>query len=435
MAFYDQEWETMPLEKLAAVQLEKFKQQAQRVYQNPFLKRRFDEAGIHPGDIKTFADIKGVPLVTKEDLRECYPLGLLSGNWDEVVRVHMTSGTTGVPVAMVYTKNDLRTWSRLMARNFTAGGLRKGDIVQQAHGYGLFTGGFGFHYALEEIGAKVIPTGAGGTERQLRLMQEWGTTVFTGTPTYAVYVSEAAREKGLDPVKDLKLRLGFHGGEPCSDEMRARINERLGYTAHGGGMRRVYGLTEMGGPMAMDCESVAGIHIWADHYLVEVLDPETLRDVPPGTPGELVLSNLSFEAMPILRYRTGDRVIVDFSPCPCGRTHPRIVKFIGRVDDMLLVSGTNVFPSQIEHVLLKHAELSENWLLVVGERKGLHTLEVQVEPAPGVELDEEFINQLEKELHSYLEITCKVVLVPCGSLQRFEGKAVRVLDKRKKDRN
>ncbi|MCL6638555.1 MAG: phenylacetate--CoA ligase [Firmicutes bacterium] len=430
MAFYEEEWETMSPEKIAAVQLAKFREQARRVYRNPYFKRLFDAAGIHPEDIKSLADVKGVPFVTKKDLREGYPLGLLSGNWDDVVRVHMTSGTTGVPVAMVYTKNDLRTWCRIMARNFVAGGLKKGDIVQQAHGYGLFTGGFGFHYALEEVGAKVIPTGSGGTERQLRLMKEWGTTVFTGTPSYAIYVGEIAREKGIDPVKDLHLRLGFHGGEPCSDEMRARINERLGYTAHGGGMRRVYGLTEMGGPIAMDCEYTAGIHIWADHYLVEVLNPETLRDAAPGEPGELVMSNLSFEAMPILRYRTGDRVVVDFDPCPCGRTHPRITRFLGRVDDMLLVSGTNVFPSQVEHVLLKHPELSENWLLVVGEKKGLHTLEVRVEPVPGVEPEEGFAVRLEKELRDQLMISCRVSLVPCGSLPRYEGKAVRVLDRR-----
>jgi phenylacetate-CoA ligase len=430
VAFYEQEWETMPPEKLAAVQLEKFREQVRRVSRNPFFKRRFDQAGVCPGDIKSLADVKKVPAVSKKDLRDTYPRGLLSGNWEDVVRVHMTSGTTGVPVAMVYTKNDLRTWCRLMARNFIAGGLRKDDVVQQAHGYGLFTGGFGFHYALEEVGAKVIPTGSGGTERQLRLMREWGTTVFTGTPTYALYIGEVALEKGIDPVRDLRLRLGFHGGEPCSDEMRARINERLGYTAHGGGMRRVYGLTEMGGPVAMDCEYTAGIHIWADHYLVEVVNPETLLDAAPGEPGELVISNLSFEAMPLLRYRTGDLVEMDFEPCPCGRTHPRITRFLGRVDDMLLVSGTNVFPGQIEHVLLRHPELSENWLLVVGERKGLHTLEVQVEPVPGFEPEDGFVARLESELRDLLMISCRVQLVPCGSLPRYEGKAVRVLDRR-----
>ncbi len=433
MTFWEQEKEVMSLEEIREIQLEKLIKQISRMYyNNAFYRNRFDQTGIKPEDVKTLDDAKKLPFTRKEDLRDNYPLGLVSGDWEKVTRVHMTSGTTGVPVPMLYSKNDLEAWSDCMARNFTAGGLNSGDIVQQAHGLGLFTGGMGFHYGLERVGAKVIPTGAGGTERQLRLMQEWGTTVFTGTPSYAMYLGEIALEKGIDPVKDLKLRLGFHGGEPCSDEMRQRINERLGYTAHGGGMRRCYGLTEMGGPISMDCEYSAGIHIWADHYLPEVIDPDTGEYVEPGEPGELVLSNLSFETMPILRYRTGDRVVVDFSVCACGRTHPRIVKFLGRVDDMILVSGTNVFPSQVETALLQHPELSENWQLVIGDNKGLHTLRVEVEPVPGANIDDIYIKNLEQFLHSHLEITCKVHLKPVGSLQRFEGKAVRVIDERKK---
>ncbi|MDO9535156.1 MAG: phenylacetate--CoA ligase [Bacillota bacterium] len=432
MAFFQEKLETMSQEQLQEVQLEKMKKQVSHIYNNQqFSKKRFDQEGVNPGDIRKWEDIKKVPFTYKKDLRDNYPLGLLSGNWDDVVRVHMTSGTTGVPTPMVYTQNDLDVWADCMARNFIAGGIKKSDIVQQAHGLGLFTGGLGFHYGLERCGVKMIPTGAGGTDRQLRLMQEWGTTVFTGTPSYAAYIGEIAIERGIDPVKDLKLRLGFHGGEPCSDELRQRIDERLGYKAHGGGMRVCYGLTEMGGPSAMDCEYITGIHIWGDHYLVEVLDPETLEDVQPGKPGELVISNLSFEAMPILRYRTGDRVIVNFDTCECGRTHPRISRFLGRVDDMLLVSGTNVFPSQVEYVLLQHAELSENWQLVIGDKKGLHTLKVEVEPAAGAQIDNAYIKQLEKELHSYLEITCNVDIKPVGTLPRFEGKAVRVRDERK----
>ncbi len=430
MAFVEQKWETMPQEKLQEIQLEKFKKQAGLVYGNPFIKKRFDEAGIHPEEITDWEDIKKVPFIFKDDLRENYPTGLISGNWDDVYRIHMTSGTTGVPTPMVYSKNDLNTWATCMARNFVAGGLRKDDIVQQSHGLGLFTGGLGFHYGLELVGAKVIPTGAGGTERQLRLMQEWGTTVFTGTPSYAAYMAEFALDNGIDPVKDLKLRLGFHGGEPCSDELRNRINNRLGYSAHGGGMRRCYGLTEMGGPIAMDCEYESGIHIWADHYLVEVLDPETHENVKEGQPGELVLSNLSFEVMPLLRYRTGDNVVVSFDTCECGRTHPRITRFVGRLDDMILVSGTNVFPSQVELILLKHSELSENWQLVVGENKGLHTLKVEIEPVAGARVEKAFVTALEKELHKSLEKKCFVDIKAVGSLPRFEGKAVRVIDQR-----
>ncbi len=430
MAFFEQDWETMPLAKLRELQLEKFIGQVRLVYGNPFIKKRYDEAGFQPGDVKSLDDLEKVPFMFKADLRDNYPRGLVSGAWDDVYRVHLTSGTTGVPTPMLYSKNDLEVWSRCMARNFVAGGLQKTDVVQQAHGLGLFTGGFGFHYGLELVGAKVIPTGAGGTDRQLRLMQDWGTTVFTGTPSYAAYMAEYALDQGIDPVKDLKLRLGFHGGEPCSDELRNRINTRLGYSAHGGGMRRCYGLTEMGGPIAMDCEYETGIHIWADHYLVEVLDPETHKPVEDGQPGELVLSNLSFEIMPLLRYRTGDNVVISFETCECGRTHPRITRFVGRLDDMILISGTNVFPSQIEHVLLKHGELSENWQLVVGEKKGLHTLTVQIEPVAGAAADENFVAGLENELHQCLYKKCTVDIMPIGSLPRFEGKAVRVLDQR-----
>ena len=430
MAFFNQYWETMPREQIREVQLDKFKKQVKHLYGNPFYKKRFGIVGVTPDDFKKWDDIKKAPFTYKDDLREEYPLGLLSGDWEDVVRVHLTSGTTGTPTPMVYTQNDINVWTECMARNFVPGGLKKSDIVQQAHGLGLFTGGMGFHYGLERAGAKVLPTSSGGTDRQLRLMQEWGTTVFTGTPTYAAYLAEVAIDKGIDPVKDLKLRLGFHGGEPVSEEMRQRIEEKIGYKAHGGGMRVCYGLTEMGGPIAMDCENVSGIHIWGDHFLMEVLDPLTLKEVEPGQPGELVLTNLSFEAMPILRYRTGDRVIVDFDVCDCGRTHPRISKFLGRVDDMLLVSGTNIFPSQIEFVLLQHPEISENWQLVIGDNKGLHTLRVEAEPVLGVQLDKTFIADLEKELHSHLEITCKVEIKPMGALERFEGKAIRVRDER-----
>jgi phenylacetate-CoA ligase len=431
MAYWDKEGETMPWEKIRETQLNRFKKQTNNIYRNnSYFRKYFEESGVEPGDIKTLEDVKRIPFTNKKDLRDNYPRGLLSGDWNKVVRIHMTSGTTGVPVPMAYTRNDLEVWIECMARNFMSGGLVSSDIVQQAHGLGLFTGGLGFHYGLERVGAKVIPTGAGGTERQLRLMKEWGTTVFTGTPSYALYLGEIAIESGIDPVKDLKLRLGFHGGEPCTDEMRQRINDRLGYAAHGGGMRRCYGLTEMGGPMSMDCECCAGIHIWADHYLVEVIDPDTEEYVRPGEPGELVISNLSFEAMPILRYRTGDRVVVDYETCSCGRTHPRITKFLGRVDDMLLVSGTNIFPSQVEAVLFQHAELSENWQLVIGDNKGLHTLRVEVEPVSGAEIDSNYIKLLEEKLHSFLEITCKVHIKPVGSLKRFEGKAVRVADQR-----
>ena len=430
MAYWDEQWETKPLEELKELQFQKFSKQLQHINQNPFYRNRFAEAGLNPEDVKNWEDIKKVPFTVKSDLRDNYPTGLLSGNWGDVVRIHMTSGTTGAPTILAYSANDLEIWAECMARNFVAGGLSKNDIVQQAHGYGLFTGGFGFHYGLEKVGAKVIPTGSGGTDRQLRLMQEWGTTVFTGTPSYAAYMAEIAIEKGIDPVKDLKLKYGFHGGEPCSDGLRKRINERLGYRAHGGGLRVCYGLTEMGGPMSMDCEAETGQHVWADHFLMEIIDPVTHEYVNPGEPGELVISNLSFDSMPIIRYRTGDRIMVSTEKCECGRTHPRISGFLGRVDDMLLVSGTNVFPSQIEFVLLKHANLSENWQLVVEDNKGLHMMKVEIEPAVGSEVDTAFIKELEKELHSHLEIKCGVVIKDVGSLPRFEGKAKRVVDKR-----
>lgn len=428
--FYDRETETMPYELLHDLQLDKFRSQTARVFHNRFFRERYRSAGLTPGDILTWDDVFRVPFLTKADLRENYPAGLLSGTMSQVVRVHLTSGTTGVPVPMAYTARDIEVWTTCLARGFVAGGLTADDVVQQAHGYGLFTGGLGFHYGIERVGACVIPSGAGGTEKQLRTMREWGTTVFTGTPTYALHLGEIAMEKGIDLVRDLGLRLGFHGGEPCSDAMRRLINERLGYTAHGGGMRRCYGITEMGGPIAMDCEYVTGIHLWADHYLMEILNPLTLEPVEPGEPGELVVSNLSFEAMPFLRYRTGDLVTATEEKCPCGRTHPRITSFLGRVDDMLLVSGTNVFPSQVEYILSQHGGLSEHWRIVVGERKYLHTLKVQVEPRPGLDTDDNLPSVVERHLKDFLGITCRIELKECGALPRFEGKAVRVVDER-----
>ncbi len=429
---YNEVVETMAPKDLQKLQLEKFQKQLQHIYRNPFFKDLYDQENFHPQQVKEWPDIKRVPFTYKKYLRDNYPLGLLATNWDDVVRVHLSSGTSGIPTPMVYTKNDLDSWSECMARGLIAAGLRSNDIVQQSHGYGLFTGGFGFHYPLERIGAKVIPTGAGGTERQIRLMQEWGSTAFVSTPSYAVYIAETAMEKGINPARDLQLRLSFHGAEPCSEGLKQRIANLLGLKEHGkeGGARVTYGLTEMGGPIVMECAHEKGVHVWADHYLVEVIDPDTLEEVEPGQPGELVLSNLNYEAMPFLRYRTRDRVLVDFEPCSCGRTHPRITQFLGRVDDMILVSGTNVFPSQVEYVLLRHDKLSENWQLIVDEKKGLHTLKVEVESVSGAEIDDKYVAGVEKEMRDYLLIKCNVDIKPVGSLPRFEGKSKRVIDRR-----
>lgn len=429
---YDETMETMAPDDLRNLQLGKFQKQVKHIYGNPFFKDLYQQEKFNPDQVKDWGDIKRAPFTYKKYLRDNYPLGLLSTNWDDVVRIHLSSGTSGIPTPMVYTRSDLNSWSESMARGLVAAGLKPGDLVQQSHGYGLFTGGFGFHYALERIGAKVLPTGAGGTERQIRLMQEWGSTAFVATPSYAVYVAETAIEQGIDPAGDLKLRLGFFGAEPCSEGLKQRINTLLGLKEHGdeGGARVTYGLTEMGGPIVMECAQENGVHIWADHYLVEVIDPDTLEDVEPGQPGELVLSNLNYEAMPFLRYRTRDRVVVDFEPCACGRTHPRITQFLGRVDDMILVSGTNVFPGQVEYVLLRHDKLSENWQLIVDENRGLHTLKVEVEPVAGAEIDAGYVEGIEKELRDYLLIKCNVDIKPAGSLPRFEGKATRVIDKR-----
>jgi phenylacetate-CoA ligase len=338
----------------------------------------------------------------------------------------MSSGTTGKPKVVAYTRRDVEAWTEVMARTLAAVGVTREDIVQNCYGYGLFTGGLGFHYGAEALGATVIPSGAGGTERQIEVMLDMGTTVITCTPSYAVRLGEVLRERGID-FQALNVRIGHHGAEPWTEELRKHIEELWGFPTRGGGAYDIYGLSEMCGPgVATECQAKHGLHIWADHFFPEIVDPRTGEPLPPGERGELVFTNLAKEAMPLIRYRTGDITSLIPEPCPCGRTHPRMERITGRVDDMLIIRGVNVYPSQIEHVLLGHPELAPAYLIVVDRRPVMAELAVQVEPKAGVALPEGFKERLEYELQTQLGLRCAVELKGPGELARFEGKAKRV---------
>jgi phenylacetate-CoA ligase len=348
---------------------------------------------------------------------------------EELVRYHMSSGTTGKPKVIPYTSKDIHTWTELMARTIAAVGVSKDDVVQNCYGYGLFTGGLGFHYGSEALGATVIPAGGGGTDRQIEIMQDMGTTVITCTPSYAIYLGEAIQQKGISP-ESLKVRVAQCGAEPWTEEMREHIEELWGFKAKGGGAYDIYGLSEMCGPgVATECQFKQGLHIWADHFIPEIIDPNTGEPLKAGQWGELVLTNITKEAMPLIRYRTGDLTTLIEERCECGRTHPRIKRIRGRADDMLIIRGVNVFPSQIEHVLMQHDELAPAYMIVVDRKKALAELTVQVEPKRGAELPEDFKAQLERKLQVSLNLRCGVEIKKPGELPRFEGKAKRIIER------
>ena len=397
---------------------------------NAFFRDLYQRAGFSPEnfDESAFFDI---PFTTKDDFRANYPTGHLCCPSDAVVRAHMSSGSTGAPVTMLYTEKDLEMWTRIMRHCFLVAGVGPRDIVQNMNSLGLFTGGFGYEMGLESVGAMVIPSAAGNTERQIRLMREWDTTVLAGTPSYVGYVAEILKEKGINIQNELKLRLALVGGEYCSDHLKSRIEDSLALRFHGGGLRRCYGLTELGGPLAMECPASNGIHIWSRWYYAEAIDTENLRSLSAGGRGELVLSNLAFEATPVLRFRTGDIVTLDLSRCACGRSDPRITAFHGRTDDMMVVGGVNVLPASIEDVLLGNSELGEAWRLFIDEEKGLPRLTVQVEVRRRFHLDAPGLkSKVETQLKQATGVTIKVVLASLGSLPRSEGKSTRVIDRR-----
>jgi len=432
---YNEEFETLPREVLEALQLKRLQQVVQRVYHMVgFYRKSFDEAGITPDDIRSLDDLKRLPFTTKQDLRDNYPFGMFAVPMSSVVRLHASSGTTGRSTVVGYTKRDIETWSELVARCFVAAGLTKNDIIHNAYGYGLFTGGLGAHYGAEKLGASVIPMSGGNTKRQIMILQDFGPTAICCTPSYALNLAEQGKAIGVD-MAALKLRVGIFGAEPWSDTMRQELENALNIKA-----LNIYGLSEVMGPgVAMEClEGRHGMHIFEDHFIIETINPETGEVLPPGETGELVFTTITKEAFPLVRYRTRDISALIPEPCRCGRTHIRMERVSGRSDDMLIIRGVNVFPSQIEAVLVGIDGLEPHYQLIVDREGTLDTLEVQVEvnerifsDAGEVKVLQKIERRIVKDLKDYLGITAKIKLVEPKSLQRSEGKASRVNDKRK----
>ena len=425
--------ECMSRDERHALQGERLKAVVKRVYDNvPVYRARMDLKGVAPGDIRSAEDIVLLPFTEKTDLRDQFPYGLFAAPLSDIVRIQGSSGTTGKPIVAGYTQNDVDAWAEMMARTLTAAGAGREDIVQVCYGYGLFTGGLGAHQGASAIGAMVIPMSSGNTQRQIMIMRELGTTVLCCTPSYATYLGETIREMGLDPKKDLKLRTGCFGAEPWTEEMRGRIEELLGVDACD-----IYGLTEICGPgVAFECLEKHGMHVNEDHVMVEIINPETGEQMPMGQAGELVFTTITKEGMPMLRYRTHDVCTLIEEICACGRTTVRMGRITGRTDDMLIIRGVNVFPSQIESVLVGFQGVAPHYMLVVDRVKSSDTLEVQVEMTEAMFSDTvSRIVELEKkisgDIKSVVGVQATVKLVAPKSIPRSEGKAKRVIDKRK----
>lgn len=422
--------ETLPRPELEALQLARLRQQVERALRVPFYREILRHREIGPHRIRTLDDIRRLPFTTKDDMRRQHPLGLLAVPREEIARIHGSSGTTGTPTFVAYTAQDLKTWADLCARFLYAGGVRPGHLAQVAFGYGLFTGGFGLHYGLERLGAGVIPISAGNTRRQIEIMRDLAPEVLICTPSYALTLADGARELGLDP-RTLPIRLGHFGGEPWTEDMRREIEEALDIQAFNN-----YGLSEVIGPgVSGECPARTGMHIQEDHFLVECLDPETLEPVPEGEEGELVITPLTREAMPTLRYRTRDIARLYRDPCPCGRTTIRMGRVRGRTDDMLIIRGVNVFPSQIEEALLRVEGTTPHYLIEVSRPGTLDELHVKVEMHPEIFSDrmdrmQALCERISREIQSVTGIRAQVDLVEPKSLERFTGKAKRVLDRR-----
>ena len=428
--FWQKELETMSRDQLADLQLKKLKETVARCYHNvPYYQKIFKEQGILPEDIRSLDDLKKLPMTKKAALRENYPFKLLACPMRDVVRIHGSSGTTGKPTMVAYTRHDLDIWSDCVTRVVCAGGATPDDVAQIAFGYGLFTGALGLHQGLEKLGCAVIPMSAGNTEKQLMLMQDLGVTVLIATPSYALYLSEVAAQKGI--IGNLKLRIGFFGAEGCTPEMRQKIEENFGIIATDN-----YGMSELTGPgVSGECEYRCGLHVWEDHFIPEIIDPETGEVLPAGSTGELVVTPLFKEALPLLRYRTGDITRLDYSPCACGRTHVRMEKVQGRSDDMMIIKGVNVFPSQIESVLLGVDQVGPHYLLILRRKNFLDTLEVQIELIDGSLLEDfrqlqALRSDIRARLKTVLGLDCAVTLVNPNTIERFQGKAKRVVDLR-----
>ncbi len=431
--FFQKDIETLPRQEIEKIQLDKLKHITKYCYENvPMYKKKFDDAGFDPDKIRTLSDIKYMPFTTKADFRDNYPFGMFAVPMKKVTRIHASSGTTGKPTVVGYTKNDLDMWSDCMARLVTAAGASDDDIVQISFGYGLFTGALGLHYGLEKIGATVIPCSSGNTEKQVMLMKDFGTTALVATPSYALRIGEVAREMGVKG-DELKLRLGLFGSEGCTPEMRSQIEDYLHILATDN-----YGMSELIGPgVSGECHLRQGLHFNEDHFLPEIINPDTCEVLGEGEEGELVITTLSKEALPVLRYRTKDITAITYEKCECGRTHARMKKTTGRSDDMLKIRGVNVFPSQIESVLMTIPQIAPHYQIVVTREGSSDRLEVKCELVDGSVLESfNALNELQStirhNLKTVLGLDTKVSLVEPKSLERFEGKAKRVFDLRNK---
>ncbi len=432
MPIWSKRCETMARPDLEQLQLERLQATVNRAYRNVrFYHRQFVEAKLDPEDVQTMDDIRRLPFTTKEDLRAAYPYEMFSVPLREIVRVHSSTGTTGMATVVGYTRNDLRNWSELVARVISAGGVTKHDVVQVTFDYGLFTGGFGLHQGAERVGASVIPVSAGNTQRQIRIMQDYRTTVLVGTPSYALHMAEVMEEMGVDP-KTTHLRLGLFGGEPFSERMRQEIEARLNILATDN-----YGLSEVMGPgLSGECEYTCGMHINEDHFFCEVIDPETLRPVPFGEEGELVVTTLTREGMPLVRYRTRDLTTLDPEPCKCGRTLMRMGRVHGRTDDMFIVRGVNVFPSQIEAILFDIEGVEPHYQIILDRKAGLDEMTIQVEISRDIFTDQmsrlvELESKIVSKIHSEAGVTPKLKLVEPRTIERTQGeKTSTVIDNR-----
>jgi len=433
-SYFSEKQETASREEIRAVQSERLINTVKRVYENvPLYRQRFDEMGIKPEDIKSVDDLSKLPFTYKQDLRDTYPYGLFACPMSEVVRIHASSGTTGKQTVVGYTKNDLDMWATCVARALAAAGTTKEDLVHVSYGYGLFTGGLGAHDGATMLGAAVLPASTGNTARQLQMFKDFGSNILCCTPSYAMYLADSLSQFGLTK-EDLKLKAGVFGAEPWTDNMRRQIEEKLGIRAYD-----IYGLSEVAGPgVAFDCECQNGMHINEDFFIPEIIDSETGEVLPDGESGELVFTCIAKEALPLIRYRTKDITSLNRTKCSCGRTFVRMNKVTGRADDMLIIRGVNVFPSQIESVILTMKEVAPYYQLVVDRKNNLDTLEVRVEMNENIFSDsvktiEKIETEIRKKLDSVLGISAKVTLVEPGSIERSEGKAKRIIDNRKYD--
>jgi len=426
---FDRQAQLLKPKQLRLIQKSRLRKIVQYAYRRiPFFRKRFNEIGLKPDSIKSLEDLPKIPFTVKTDLRDNYPLGILAVPQDDLYSLHASSGTTGKPIVVAYTRRDLERWAKLMGRSFDVGGVRKGDIVQNMYGYGLFTGGLGFHYGARAVGATVVPTSTGNTKRQLMLLKDLRSTVAACTPSYMVYLCEASRVEGYEPKRDFALRVGLFGAEPWSEEARKKIEDCFALRAHD-----CYGMSELYGPgVAIECDQRNGLHVWGDEFLVETINPDTGEVVEPGREGELVFTMLTREAMPLLRYRSRDLSRVYEEECACGRYHSRIERIKGRSDDMLIIGGVNVFPSQVEHVLMNVRGLGDQYQVVVYHEE-LDRLAVKVEVKKERLNDAKLIEEVQSNLLSVLGIRANVKLVEEGTIPRSEGKAHRVIDLRPKE--